>query len=76
MSTQHPPTPQDPSPENPSPPGPVIETKEADHMVYKDSEGVEHAIRIPAGQLQLACQYFMDEDWEALGRFPLAVKTG
>lgn len=75
MSNQAQPTPQEPS-EMPPPsagdelPGPIVGSGEPDRMVYKDDEGVEHSIRIPIGQFQTACQYYIDKDWEALGRFP------
>lgn len=39
-------------------------------MVYKDKEGIEHAIYIPLGQFKQACQHLVDEDWEALAQFP------
>jgi hypothetical protein len=39
-------------------------------MVYKDNEGAEHTICIPLGQFQIACQYFIDKNWDALGKFP------
>ncbi|PMD47188.1 hypothetical protein L207DRAFT_627884 [Hyaloscypha variabilis F] len=51
-------------------PGSVLATKEPDQMTYKDSEGVEHIIRIPTGKFQQACQYYIEKDWEALRRFP------
>lgn len=51
-------------------PEPVIATIEPDQMTYKDNEGVKHIIRIPQGQFQQACQYVINNDWEALGQFP------
>jgi hypothetical protein len=43
---------------------------EPNRMVYKDNEGAEHTICIPLGQFQIACQYFIDKNWDALGKFP------
>ncbi|USP73418.1 putative ABC transporter [Curvularia clavata] len=51
-------------------PGPIVGSREPDRMVYKDNEGVEHSIRIPLGQFQIACHYLTSEDWDALGQFP------
>jgi hypothetical protein len=51
-------------------PGPVLSTREPDQITYRDNEGVEHIIRIPPGKYQQACQHFIEEEWEALGRFP------
>ncbi|KAF7565039.1 hypothetical protein PtrM4_044730 [Pyrenophora tritici-repentis] len=44
-------------------------------MVYKDDDGVEHAIRIRLGQFQIACQHYINEDWDALGKFPQRTET-
>jgi hypothetical protein len=51
-------------------PAPVASIREPDQMTYKDNEGVEHIIRIPLGQFQQACQYYIKKYCEALGRFP------
>lgn len=53
-------------------PGHVVGSREPDRMVYMDDEGVEHSIRIPLGQFQVVCQYYINKDWDALGRFPPA----
>jgi hypothetical protein len=59
---------------SPGLPGPVLRSGEPNQMVYKDDEGVQQAIWIPLGQLQLASQHFMNKDWVALRQFPQVCK--
>ena len=75
MSKQVQSTPQEPSEESMPPagqelPGPVVGSAEPDRMVYQDGEGIERSIRIPLGQFQTACEYYISKDWDALRQFP------